>query len=252
MIELGDMRDVGVNKTDLSQNKFDPDKRLDKQSSTDRISQTEFNPDQRIPLETELFSGQTSDSFETGVPSRETNPERELTEEEKEEYAAKFDYPVDKMEKFQIDDSGTLHLDTIRQDLEGKTAENGVPYVRRTVEYCGEKIEGVFPKFHSVFDTKLDPDKLRTPAFAKYCNADLKEQIEQNPKLREKFTPDQLNDIANGKTPKGYVWHHNEESGKMQLVDQIEHEEARHTGGSYIWGYNAGSYGKAEGGRFNE
>lgn len=246
-MKLGNMRDIGVNKTDLPQNKFDPDKRLDIQRSTEKINQAKFDPDQRIPLEVGSLSNQTPGSFETGAESHEVNPVRELSEAEKEKYAVKFDYPIDKMDKFQIDDNGLLHLDTIRQDLEGKTAENGVPYARRTVEYRGEKIEGVFPKFHSVFDTKLDPDKLRTPAFAKYCNADLKEQVEQNPKLREKFTPDQLNDIVNGKTPRGYVWHHNEEPGRMQLVDQVEHEGARHTGGSYIWGYNAGSHGKAEG-----
>ena len=45
---------------------------------------------------------------------------------------------------------------------------------------------------------------------------------------------------ANGTpyVPKGYVWHHSEELGKMELVRQDVHEAVRHTGGVAI--YKAG------------
>ena len=43
-------------------------------------------------------------------------------------------------------------------------------------------------------------------------------------------------DIEDGYTPDGYTWHHNEEKGKMQLVDTDIHSQTRHTGGRNIWG----------------
>lgn len=39
-----------------------------------------------------------------------------------------------------------------------------------------------------------------------------------------------------GETPDGYVWHHNEQPGEMQLVDENVHSRTGHTGGYSIWG----------------
>lgn len=36
----------------------------------------------------------------------------------------------------------------------------------------------------------------------------------------------------------GYVWHHNENVGVMELIAKDIHEFNRHTGGNYIWGNN--------------
>ena len=124
--------------------------------------------------------------------------------------------------------------------MEGQTAENGVPYERRRIEINGVVIEGVFPKFESAFDTELAPDNLKTKAYAKECNEALKEAIKNDPELRSKFTDEQLQDIEEGRTPRGYVWHHNEEPGKMQLVKREDHDRAiggaAHTGGNSLWG----------------
>lgn len=78
---------------------------------------------------------------------------RDLTDEEKAYYAEKLGWTQDKLDNVQIDENGTLHINTINQKLEGKTAENGVPYVRKQIEINGVKIEGVFPVFDSLFDT---------------------------------------------------------------------------------------------------
>lgn len=165
---------------------------------------------------------------------------RELTEEERQELKEKLGWSDEKMNKCTIDEDGVIHYKTDRSDLEGKTSENGVPYERRTIEINGVKIEGVFPKFDSAFDTELDPDNLKTKAYAKECNAKLKEAIENDPELRSKFTDEQLQDIEEGRTPTGYVWHHNEEPGKMQLVKREDHDRAiggaPHTGGNSLWG----------------
>ena len=165
---------------------------------------------------------------------------RELTEDEKQAIKDKLGWSDEKLKKCTIDKDGVIHYKTDRCDLEGKTSENGVPYERRRIVINGVTIEGVFPKFESIFDTELAPDNLKTKAYAKECNAALKEAIANDPELRSKFTPEQIKDIEEGRTPTGYVWHHNEEPGKMQLVKREDHDRAiggaAHTGGNSLWG----------------
>lgn len=193
--------------------------------------------------------GDASDENEADVdnPDENDSPEynedgtRELTEDERQEYKEKLGWSDEKLKKkCTIDENGVIHYKTDRCDLEGKISENGVPYERRTIEINGVKIEGVFPKFDSAFDTELSPDNYKSKAYAKECNAKLKEAVENDPELRSKFTPEQLEDIKEGRTPSGYVWHHNEEPGKMQLVKREDHDRAiggaAHTGGSSLWG----------------
>jgi hypothetical protein len=130
--------------------------------------------------------------------------------------------------------------DTRNSDLENKKHPiTDVPYERKTVKDAdGNEIEGVFPVFESVFDAQL-PEELYQATdreqFAE-CNKQLKEAIENDPELAKKFTPEQLEQIKNGETPDGYTWHHNEEAGKMQLVDSETHAKTGHTGGRVIWG----------------
>ena len=173
---------------------------------------------------------------------------RELTEDEKQAIKDKFGWSDEKIKKCTIDKDGVIHYKTDRCDLEGKTSENGVPYERRRIVINGVVIEGVFPKFDSLFDTELAPDNLKTKAYAKECNAALKEAIANDPELRSKFTPEQLKDIEEGRTPTGYVWHHNEEPGKMQLVKREDHDRAiggaAHTGGNSLWGADSVDNGK--------
>lgn len=145
------------------------------------------------------------DSSDENEPDEDDSPEydedgtRELTEDEKQELKDKLGWPDEKIKKCTIDENGVIHYRTDRCDLEGKTSENGVPYERRTIEINGVKIEGVFPKFDSVFDTELSPDNYKSKAYAKECNAKLKEAIENDPELKSKFTPEQLKDIEEGR-----------------------------------------------------
>ena len=103
----------------------------------------------------------------------------------------------------------------------------------------GELVEGVFPVFNSVFDTHL-PKKLQkasdTEQF-KFCTEKLKERIERDPEFAKQFTTRQLEQIKAG-APRisGLTWHHNEVPGKMQLVNSVDHEKCKHTGGRSIWG----------------
>ena len=52
----------------------------------------------------------------------------------------------------------------------------------------------------------------------------------------KRFSKEQLEDIADGVIPEGFVWHHNEEEGLMQLVDAVIHDKTGHTGGMHLWG----------------
>lgn len=137
-------------------------------------------------------------------------------------------------------DTEPRHLKCINEKLKDKINPiTGVKYVEKIISKLnGEKIIGVFPQFESKFDVML-PKELFTEKDRKQaaeCNNQLKEAIEKNPSLREQFNEEQLEQIEDGETPDGYVWHHNEEEGKMQLVDFETHQATRHTGGKYVWG----------------
>lgn len=125
---------------------------------------------------------------------------------------------------------GTVHPDT------------GVPFNRRVIEQeSGRVIEGVFPEFDSFFDAKMGRELFGESSYmqVKECNRQLYEAIKKSPELRERFTAEQLEQIMDGITsgqaPDGFVWHHNEREGVMQLVDSSIHADTRHTGGHSIW-----------------
>ena len=119
----------------------------------------------------------------------------------------------------------------------------GVPFERRVVELPQDDvIEGVFPRFESSFETKIPeelfqkPDKLQF----KECNRMLLEEIEKNPDLRSEFSDEQIEQIrdgvVDGTAPDGFVWHHDADPGRMQLVDFYTHSITGHTGGRALWG----------------
>ncbi|OUD23253.1 hypothetical protein FPG92_13065 [Flavobacterium psychrophilum] len=59
----------------------------------------------------------------------------------------------------------------------------------------------------------------------------------------EEILAKQLSDISNSSSNTqgrifGYIWHHSEKPGVIQLVRKDVHEFNRHTGGNAIWGGN--------------
>ena len=116
---------------------------------------------------------------------------------------------------------------------------SGVEFEKKTVELPdGSQVEGVFPNFESKFDAQLDESQYNDSdaKHFKEANSQLKEAVENDPEFREQFTDDQLEQIEAGDTPEGYVWHHSEEPGTLQLVDTTTHTQTGHTGGRKIWG----------------
>lgn len=134
----------------------------------------------------------------------------------------------------------SLEMHTRNDSLGGtKHPVTGVPFEEKPIVTSdGKEDVGVFPVFTSEIDVCL-PDELLQASDREqfdYCNGKLKEAVENDPELAKKFTPEQIEQIQNGETPDGYTWHHNEETGKMQLVDSDVHAKTGHTGGRTIWG----------------
>jgi len=137
-----------------------------------------------------------------------------------------------------------IYLITRNESLENTVHPiTGVPFERKTImNENGEMIEGVFPNFESIFDAKI-PEELYGESDKKqfkYCNEQLYEAIENNPDLKKQFSEEQLEQIKEGLTdgtaPDGYVWHHDAECGKIQLVEYNTHAQTGHTGGRVVWG----------------
>ena len=101
-------------------------------------------------------------------------------------------------------------------------------------------VEGIFPVFDSKFnviiaeDLYLEGDKVHF----KLANDTLYQAIQENPSLAHQLELSQtdVQALANGQTPEGYTWHHNEEPGLLQLVDEDIHEQTGHTGGRSLLG----------------
>ena len=101
-----------------------------------------------------------------------------------------------------------------------------------------ENYDVVAPRFESQFDVALNKEDYGKSDYlqSKTCNEKLQEAVQTDPELASRFSGEQLEQIRNGDTPKGYTWHHDVYPGQMQLVDSSVHALTRHTGGRAIWG----------------
>jgi hypothetical protein len=120
--------------------------------------------------------------------------------------------------------------------------KTGVPFVERTlVDANGNFIKGVFPVFDSKFEALLPDELFRLTDARQFaeCTKQLGDAIRSNNQFGRAFNTEQLQQIMEGLTPDGLVWHHNETAGCMQLVDFATHLNTPHTGGRAIWGGGA-------------
>ena len=51
-----------------------------------------------------------------------------------------------------------------------------------------------------------------------------------------KLSAKQIRELSQGVTPSGYTWHHHQDAGVLQLVDNDIHSKTKHIGGYSIWG----------------
>ncbi len=137
-------------------------------------------------------------------------------------------------------ESEAEQIQTINADLEGSNhEETGVPYERDTVLLPnGDVVSGVYPNFNEDFSVQvpesmhLDSDSVQFNE----ANGHLAYEIQHNDELREQFTGEQLAQIRAGETPDGYVWHHHQEPGRLELVNEQIHAQTGHSGGRSLWG----------------
>lgn len=135
------------------------------------------------------------------------------------------------------------HIETINQHLMGTVhPKTGVSFEEKYLEYSdGTRKVGVFPVFDSKVDIQLPENlyKAESDEQKEYLLKELKTQISkkfENRKMRKQFSKEELEELAQGVLPEGYVWHHNEKEGLMQLVDEATHKATGHTGGMSLWG----------------
>lgn len=120
-----------------------------------------------------------------------------------------------------------------------------IPIRMKKVKYSdGRKIKGAFPVFNSKKDLQLPPElyKSNEKTQIRWLNSRLL-NLSKEGKLGDLFSEKELKAIEENldKAPAGYVWHHNEKEGLMQLVDRAEHKSVTpHTGGMSLWGKGYG------------
>ena len=133
-------------------------------------------------------------------------------------------------------------IDTRNDHLSGyEHPETGVPFIDKTVALPnGHIVEGVFPVFDETFNVMIAEELYleSDDVHFEVANDTLYQAIVENPNLANELGYSQVDvqSLANGQTPEGYTWHHNEEPGVLQLVDEETHAQTSHTGGRAIWG----------------
>lgn len=138
-------------------------------------------------------------------------------------------------------------------------AENGGKGVRGESKWCPDDpgaqqelqkfgLDGImykngYPDFRPVAVAchTLNPDEflLSDSDQKAICGKALLNQINSDPAFAKQcgFDQGQLSDLAHGKPPYGYVWHHDTSvPGLMLLVSLSIHQPCRHAGGRSTWG----------------
>lgn len=99
-----------------------------------------------------------------------------------------------------------------------------------------------YPEFESKIDMDLDESLWGAPNYKQFkrMNKDLAKRIEAEPGLSKKLnlSEEDVKNLKRGKNPESCTWHHHQDEGKMQLVDQEVHAATGHHGGNSIWGNN--------------
>ncbi|WP_062109071.1 HNH endonuclease [Bacillus niameyensis] len=132
-------------------------------------------------------------------------------------------------------------IDTRNAELNGLThPDTGVEFIEKTVTLPDSSlVEGTFPVFDSGFEVTLPQDDYiaTDSVHFTYANHALFDQIQETPRLAGELglTEGEVQALQTGQTPEGYTWHHHEEPGNLQLVDEETHAKTGHTGGRSLW-----------------
>ncbi|WP_409290589.1 HNH endonuclease [Peribacillus sp. SCS-37] len=136
----------------------------------------------------------------------------------------------------------SVSIETVNDHLAGSAhPETGVPFFEETVEMPdGQEVTGVFPEFDTEFEVEIDENLYLQSDYVQfsYANHELYEEITMNPDLAADLglTTAEVHGLSQGDTPDGYTWHHYQEPGTLQLVENDIHAGTGHTGGRELWG----------------
>lgn len=132
------------------------------------------------------------------------------------------------------------HIAFDRQDDSIVYIDHETLKVEYVAESFDEFIEACLYNFLNVFVT-ISPDD--AAALDKYFEPMQKATLyiglqkqARNPLKRKQFTSKEIALLIKGKELKHYIWHHDAEPGKIQLVNRCIHDKTPHTGGRCIWG----------------
>ncbi|MBD8013388.1 HNH endonuclease [Planococcus wigleyi] len=142
------------------------------------------------------------------------------------------------------DTADAEELETRNHNLAGEEHPiTGVPFEENSIYYEGTLHEGSFPVFEASFEAQLNEDQylMSDVTHIQEANLQLYNAIQENPMLADSIglTESEIMYLHTSMTPEGYDWHHHEELGKMQLVEEEVHQQTGHTGGREIWGGGA-------------
>ena len=104
---------------------------------------------------------------------------------------------------------------------------------------------GGFPMFTSYHDYRL-PYKFVGPLHTDHIQfreafKDFAKGLKEDPGWRRNFDPMQVQAIeaalqTNGPRIRGFVWHHHQDHGVLQLVSEADHRRIQHYGGRFTTG----------------
>ncbi|ADU31961.1 HNH endonuclease [Evansella cellulosilytica] len=136
-------------------------------------------------------------------------------------------------------EEGTF-INTHNSSLAGQLhPETGVPFEAQAIALeDGTEVVGVFPVFDAVAEVVLPEELYGSSDYLhfSYANGELIDMVSENETIAAQFSIDQLEQIYAGETPDGYTWHHHEDLGKLELVDEEIHAKTGHSGGRSVWG----------------
>ena len=153
------------------------------------------------------------------------------------------------------------------------SVKNDIPYIKKVVRFERLNLSVIVPDFtkYRVFTNKIETVFLKSPDKIQFeiCRANLRREYLQNPKKIEgllmvqnkrfaanggvifegrnitdplEMLEKQKSDILQKNSGKqqarifGFVWHHNEDVGIIDLVAYDKHKSVEHIGGRNIWG----------------
>jgi hypothetical protein len=138
-------------------------------------------------------------------------------------------------------ESETDILDTRNDHLAGDLhPETDVPFEYIEVNTDGYEYAGVFPVFESFYEYELPVSAFNGTDVYQFdkANFSLWLDIQEDSSIAEQLnlSTEDINGLIEGETPDGYVWHHTEQPGLLQLVNEEIHATTGHTGGRQTWG----------------